>query len=74
MKESHFSRAMDLSDGIFAYHLCGVMSAMHEAGSICPDPDAEALSYLQVYYPHVLLPEEKEEADENNSTNPLQWS
>jgi len=74
LKESHFSRAMDLSDGIFAYHLCGVLDALHRNNRPAPDPDAEALSYLQVYYPHVLLPEEKEEADANNSSNPLQWS
>ena len=74
MKESHFNRAMDLSDGIFAYHLCGVLEATHYNNLPCPDPEKEALNYLQIYYPHVLLPEEKEEADENNSTNPLQWS
>ena len=74
MKESHFNRAMDLSDGIFAYHLCGVLEATHHNNLPCPNPEKVALEYLQVYYPHVLLPEEKEEADANNSSNPLQWS
>ena len=74
MKESHFNRAMDLSDGIFAYHLCGVLESTHHNNLPCPNPEKVALEYLQTFYPHVLLPEEKEEADENNSTNPLQWS
>ena len=71
MKESNFNRAMDLSDGIFAYYLCGVLTSLFESGSKCPDVEAEALSYLQVYYPHVLV---KDEANELNSSNPLQWS
>jgi len=71
MKESNFNRAMDLSDGIFAYYLCGVLTSCHENGNLCPDPEAEALSYLQTFYPHVLV---KDEANESNSSNPLQWS
>jgi len=71
MKENNFNRAMDLSDGIFAYYLCGVLTSLFESGSKCPDVEAEALSYLQVYYPHVLV---NDEANELNSSNPLQWS
>ena len=71
MKESNFNRAMDLSDGIFAYYLCGVLTSLFESGSKCPDVEAEALSYLQTFYPHTLT---KEEADGLNSSNPLQWS
>ena len=70
MKESHFSRAMDLSDGIFAYHLCGVLTSCHESGSKCPDPEAEALSYLETFYAEELA--EKLEADANNATP--EWS
>ena len=57
--------AMDASNGMFAYHLFGVMKACFEAGSLCPDPEAEALSYLQVFHAEVL---EAEEADYNNKT------
>jgi len=71
MKENNFNRAMDLSDGIFAYYLCGVLTSLFESGAKCPDVEAEALSYLRTYYPHVLV---KDEADELNSSNPLQWS
>jgi len=65
MKESLFNLAMDASDGVFAYYLCGIMNVLSESGSPCPDPEAEALSYLQTFYPEVL---EKEEADELNLT------
>ena len=41
------------------------MKACFEAGSLCPDPEAEALSYLQVFHAEVL---EAEEADYNNKT------
>ncbi len=67
---SYFNLAMDLTDGVFAYHLCGVMFAMHEAGSICPDPEKLALEYLETYYAEELA--EKLEADANNAT--LEWS
>ena len=65
----NFNLAMDASDGVFAYFLCGVLTSLFESGSKCPDVEAEALGYLQVYYPEVL---EKAEADENNSTP--EWS
>ena len=56
---------MDASDGNFAYYLCGIMNVLSENGSPCPDPDAEALSYLETLYPEVLA---KEDADANNET------
>ena len=65
----NFNLAMEASDGIFAYYISGVLTACHEAGSKCPDPEAEALSYLQTFYPEALA---KAEADENNSTP--EWS
>ena len=71
MNESHFNLAMDASDGVFAYLLRGVMTSPFEADAPCPDVQAEALSYLQTFYPHVLV---KDEANENTSSNPLQWS
>ncbi len=63
MNQSNTSLAMDLSSGFFAYHLIGVMTACSEAGSVCPDPEAEALNYLQIFYPEAL---EAEEANYNN--------
>jgi len=65
----NFNLAMDASDGNFAYYLCGIMNVLSESGSPCPDPEAEAVSYLQTFYPDAL---EKAEADENNSTP--EWS
>ena len=63
MKETNTSLAMEASNGMFAYHLIGVMKACSEAGSVCPDPEAEALDYLKVFHAEVL---EAEEADYNN--------
>jgi len=40
--------AMDLSNGLFAYHLIGVMQAVRAGHGVCPDPEAEALDYLQI--------------------------
>ena len=71
MKINNFNLAMDASDGIFAYYLCGVLTSCHESGSTCPDPEAEALSYLQTFYPEAL---EKAEADELNLTSELELS
>ena len=71
MKQSNFNLAMDASDGIFAYYLCGVLTSCHESGSTCPDPEAEALSYLTTFYPEAL---EKAEADELNATSQLELS
>jgi len=68
----YFNLAMDLTDGIFAYHLCGVMTAMHESGSKCPDPEAQALGYLETFYAEALA--EKQEADANNATPELELS
>ena len=67
----YFNLAMDASDSIFAYYLSGVLTACHEAGSKCPDPEAEALSYLQTFYPEALA---KAEADELNKTSALELS
>ena len=71
MNESNFNQAMDLSDSIFAYYLCGVLTSLFESGSKCPDVEAEALSYLQTFYPEAL---EKAEADANNKTSELELS
>mgnify|MGYP003125784757 CR=1 FL=1 len=66
----YFNLAMDLSRGTFAYHLCGVMTACHENGNLCPSPEAEALSYLEIFHAEALA--EKAEADANNKTP--EWS
>ena len=71
MNESNFNLAMDASDGVFAYYLCGVLTSLFESGSKCPDVEKEAAEYMKVYYPHILV---EDEANENNSSNPLQWS
>ena len=69
---NYFNLAMDASDGIFAHYLCGVLTACHENGNLCPDPEAEALSYLKVFYAEALA--EKLEADANNATSELELS
>jgi hypothetical protein len=38
----------------------------------CPDPEAEALSYLETFYAEALA--EKQEADANNATPELELS
>ena len=45
------TRAMDASDGMFAYYLFGIMKAAHSLGMITPDPEAEAREYLKKHYP-----------------------
>ena len=70
MKEtSYASLAMDLSSGMFAYYLFGVMNAVSEGHGKCPHSEDEALSYLQTFHAEALA---KEEANENNSTP--EWS
>ena len=64
---SYFNLAMDLTDGIFAYHLCGVLESTHHNNLPCPDPEKVALEYLQTFYPEALA--EKAEADANNQLN-----
>ena len=67
----NFNLAMDASDGVFAYFLCGVLTSLFEADAPSPDVEAEALSYLQTFYPEALA---KAEADENNKTPELELS
>ena len=50
MKETPFKIAMDLSDGVFAHYLYGCLLVLHENGSLAPDVEAEATSYLNTFY------------------------
>jgi len=68
----YFNLAMDLSNNMFAYHLCGLMTVCHENGNLCPSPEAEALSYLETFHAEALA--EKQEADANNATSELELS
>ena len=68
----YFNLAMDLSNNMFAYHLCGVMTTMHHNNMHCPDPEKEALSYLKTFHAEALA--EKLEADANNKTSELELS
>jgi len=74
MKEtiSYFNLAMDLSRTMFAYHLCGVLTSLSESGGLAPDPEKEALEYLETFHAEALA--EKLEADENNATSELELS
>ena len=72
MKEtiSYFNLAMDLSRTMFAYHLCGVLTSLHGNNLPAPDPEKEALEYLETFHAEALA--EKQEADANNQTP--EWS
>jgi len=67
IKFKHSALAMELSDGLFAWHLIGTMTAICErdeataryAPQLCPDPEKVALEYLQTYYPNELRKAEK---------------
>tara|TARA_R110000824_G_scaffold160612_1_gene335508 strand:- start:841 stop:1074 length:234 start_codon:yes stop_codon:yes gene_type:complete len=55
-KFSSINLAMELSDGLFAWHLIGVLTAISEStGSyiprLCPNPEEVALEYLQSNFP-----------------------
>ena len=65
MKQSAFNLAMDLSNNMFAFHLCGVLTSLSENNLPAPNPEKEALEYLKIYHSEEL---EAEEARENNST------
>jgi len=65
MKQSAFNLAMDLSNNVFAFYLCGVLTSLNENNLPAPNPEKEALEYLKVYYSDELA---EEEARENNST------
>tara|TARA_R110000824_G_scaffold186203_1_gene367435 strand:- start:59 stop:265 length:207 start_codon:yes stop_codon:yes gene_type:complete len=67
----NFNLAMDLSNNMFAFHLCGVMTTLHENNLPCPNPEKEALEYLKLYHSEEL---EKLEADELNLTSELELS
>jgi hypothetical protein len=67
---NYFNLAMDLSDSVFAYHLCGVLTATNHNNLPCPDPEKVAREYLEIFYAEALA--EKLEADENNATP--EWS
>ncbi len=61
-KFKYSALAMKLSDGLFAWHLIGTMTAICERDEVtarflprlCPDPEEVALEYLQTYYPNEL--------------------
>jgi len=45
--------AMELSDGLFAWHLFGVLGACQ--GLQCPDLNEVALEYIQTKFPQKVL-------------------
>jgi hypothetical protein len=62
---------MDLSNNIFAYHLCGVLTSLSRNNLPAPDPEKEALEYLNLYHSDEM---DKLEAEENNATSELELS
>ena len=70
MKKSNTSLAMDASNGMFAYHLIGVMKAVSEGHGECPNPEDEALDYLQIFHADVLEAEEAKINNDLHLTNP----
>ena len=71
MKQSAFNLAMDLSNNMFAFHLCGILTSLSENNLPAPNPEKEALEYLQLYHADELA---AEEARENAATSELNWS
>ena len=67
---SYFDLAMELSDNVFAWHLCGVLTSTNHNNLPCPDPEKVARQYLETFYAEELA--EKLEADANNATP--EWS
>jgi hypothetical protein len=67
---NYFNLAMELSDNVFAWHLCGVLTATNHNNLPCPDPEKVAREYLEIFYAEELA--EKLEADANNATP--EWS
>ncbi len=67
---NYFNLAMELSDNVFAWHLCGVLTATNHNNLPCPDPEKVAREYLEIFYAEELA--EKLEADANNATH--EWS
>ena len=49
-RNNPFDIAMDLSSGLFAHHLYGVLKAMHESGEPTPSVDSIALDYLEIFH------------------------
>ena len=59
--------AMEASDGLFAWHLFGVINAISESSltDSCPNLEAEARDYLSVYHPEILEQHEAEATHAN---------
>ena len=70
MKTNYFNLAMHLSNNMFAYHMCGVLTSLSNNNLPAPDPEKEALEYLETFHAEALA--EKLEADANNQTP--EWS
>ena len=66
----YFNLAMELSDNVFAWHLCGVLEVLPRNNLPTPDLEKVAREYLEVFYAEELA--EKLEADANNATP--EWS
>jgi len=60
-KTNYFSLAMDLSNNMFAFHLCGVLTHLSNVDGLAPDPEAEALGYLKTFHPEALEEDEPSE-------------
>jgi len=45
-----FNIAMELSDGTFAYYLCGVLNTLSDNGDKAPVPEEEAAEYLDTFH------------------------
>ena len=68
---SYFNLAMDLSNNMFAFHLCGILTTLSRNNLPAPDPEKEAIAYLNLYHSEEM---DKLEADELNSTPELELS
>ena len=66
----YFNLAMDLSNNMFAYHMCGVLSHLSSVDGLAPDPEAEALGYLKTFHAEALAEALEDEAVEESEDYP----
>jgi len=63
-----FKIAMELSNGSFAYYLCGVLNTLSDNGDKAPVPEEEAAEYLDTFHEGWRDVEAEAEAQEERDT------
>ncbi len=50
MENPNFNLVMELTDGSFAYYLCGVLNVLSANEDTAPNPEEEAAEYLDTFH------------------------